>query len=1596
MEKEAVGSILDFTGKGVTKIEYLPHVDPTTIIYDKNAISKLENLEQYKRVQELSVADSHIVRMNGLEKLRTLRMLNLPNNSIVSVEGLSNLTNLMWLNLSGNSIKVIENLSSNIHLQHLDFSDNCISSLSDLSFLGHLRTLLLHGNMISSVRTVPDFLPNSIVALSLAENELDNLAEISCLSSLIHLEQLSIMNNPMTAQPDFDYRPLAISCCETLKVLDGHIISEKERLKTEWLYSNRKQTASEKADTRPKSAQSNGISHVGLIEQLSDVKGRPATAPVSYNHSIHGNTFDSQQESVELAVVHGDSTGHVTGADVPARGKPRAAWSNQEGAVTLAISPQTGTGLQTASAEWTEDYESDQLESESVYLPVGSPHTPQLSSLATVIHPHSTTEHGAQEKVQPKPQRLTQHKAPPTTQSKAQHLTQHKAPPTTQSKAQHLTQHKAQHTTQSTIQHTAQPTSYSTSQPVKSREVLAIRKDSPGIKTGKVSPEQLLRIPSRPAPQAPSTSTVSKSRFESHETRAIKPLNQEIARGRTPAQSQHKMDLKIEPKAGNRKLLNTVPEVTKSEPKKKEVISQSVRSHALSHIKDVAESRKNLKKSSQQQQQQLVSENSLNIGKRLVREAWLGGGVRDSGFLSRPSSDAIDIDRLDQEKAAATKIQCVWRGYWARQHVPRVRWVREEMRRRRMEEHIVFLRAELDRQKLLYKEERELRHLQLEAIKHLWKEVQALQTWKANILSEQTSCNRHKHLNKEMENTMEKIEVISEQGYIREKTVTSPMPDETLATSKQQELEKTCAYLQGQVQQLHQTLQGFSHLVHSSHLLTQAFENPCRGSHESSVHVTGYTGSLEMLSTGSAHHNHWGLLCAPQAGIGEKDPTSLNHASPGCPTPPSQLQFHPHTPHSLVLSWQPSKIIGASQQEIEQPLLGYRIYVNEVPHGMVPGHQTSAVVDGLDRALTYRFHVRGISSIGESQKSNAVLVEAGPHKGTSSSSSSDEQSDETDDEHGSTGSLSEEPRRQTAEALSHQRTKRKSPHREKEVRRSLEEKAGADTSRKDSSSADEMTIFRYPRLHTPKRGGRNKSPESTLQSDPKLVSCDVSDLDKVISKSPETNLKSEDCRLKTADHRRLTASPNSLTSTDSSPKQNDDSTEWAQKPRRLRTKECGGGTVGDVPDSIVQVCVEDAPQGSEEAVTEAVESAHNKINIGSQKEVIKSPRSQERELPQETKKESSSSNSGKNSSGKSEGAVNNPGLVLSKPKPLLSTMRKPPASQTSPHSGSATQDGAMPARPSSGERRRMPVADMLERFANKQNSMQESGSSYRSSVSGSTATITLPKTKTAESLKLGALGDENELRKSKSENSSPTENSQPVMATVADSEPFSIKSRTQGSFVSKLLQKLQTFSKAQEQSIRQSQKSLKSRAKSSSDTALATGESEDIVSGRPRRISGGEDSEEEARAVLSDSAHCPPSSEKKKVNKGHKRSSSMHGAGPFVAKEAAALESGHSPIIMDGARKKTSPSAGSGSVRRHASFHGILPSKGQEIRQPSEDTSSGKIRTAPKPSPTESSGQPTFRSRSPSPNASTRSNVYQPVLSAAQLQRLKSPAGIGH
>ncbi|XP_062312621.1 centrosomal protein of 97 kDa isoform X2 [Osmerus eperlanus] len=240
------GPVVDLSAQALQKLEanFCCSEDTHTLILDRNHIMKLDYLERSPSIQQLSVASNRLVRMMGVSRLTDLRVLNLPNNSIGYIEGLRDLPHLEWLNLAGNNIKVVEQLDSCVALQHLDLSDNNISNIGGLTKLMALKTLLLHGNSITTLRTVPGHLPARLAILSLAENEIRDLNEVSYLTALHNLEQLSIMSNPCVmatpSLPGFDYRPYVMSWCLSLKILDGFVVSQKEGLKAEWLYSQGK------------------------------------------------------------------------------------------------------------------------------------------------------------------------------------------------------------------------------------------------------------------------------------------------------------------------------------------------------------------------------------------------------------------------------------------------------------------------------------------------------------------------------------------------------------------------------------------------------------------------------------------------------------------------------------------------------------------------------------------------------------------------------------------------------------------------------------------------------------------------------------------------------------------------------------------------------------------------------------------------------------------------------------------------------------------------------------------------------------------------------------------------------------------------------------------------------------------------------------------------------------------------------------------------------------------------------------------------------------------------------------------------------------
>ncbi|KAB0798811.1 hypothetical protein PPYR_06691 [Photinus pyralis] len=234
---------LDLTGRKLKKLNkpLSNETQVTTLILDDNELQRLDNVDSYNKVQKLSVARNHLLRMYGVCRLHMLHTLNLAHNGILTIEGLKELINLKHLCLAGNAIKTIEHLNTNIKLETLDLSENTISHISDLSFLKNLKELLLHGNKIGHLHQCDRYLPSSLVTLTLASNNINDLNEVSRLVHLTALNNISIANNPCVKMSGnvvgFDYRPFIVNWCMNVRTIDGYVVDAIESLRAEWLYS---------------------------------------------------------------------------------------------------------------------------------------------------------------------------------------------------------------------------------------------------------------------------------------------------------------------------------------------------------------------------------------------------------------------------------------------------------------------------------------------------------------------------------------------------------------------------------------------------------------------------------------------------------------------------------------------------------------------------------------------------------------------------------------------------------------------------------------------------------------------------------------------------------------------------------------------------------------------------------------------------------------------------------------------------------------------------------------------------------------------------------------------------------------------------------------------------------------------------------------------------------------------------------------------------------------------------------------------------------------------------------------------------------------
>ncbi|NXP01943.1 CEP97 protein, partial [Certhia brachydactyla] len=606
------GLVVNCSGQGLQKLSpTLPcDADTQTLILDKNQIIKLEHLEKCRNLMQLSVANNRLVRMMGVAKLTKLRVLNLPHNSIGYVEGLKDLVHLEWLNLAGNNLKVIEQINSCLSLQHLDLSDNNIAQLGDLSKLTSLKTLLLHGNIITSLRTAPVCLPQSLAVLSLAENEIRDLNEVSFLAPLRQLEQLSIMNNPCVmatpSVPGFDYRPYVVSWCLNLKVLDGYVISQKESLKAEWLYSQGKGRS-----YRPGQ-------HVQLVQYLATVCPLISAYGLQTEEDAKLEKILSKQRLHQRQLMHENQSEEPPTSSAPSKTVPV---------------PHEHSGLAQPSQMVLE--KEPVIQRNSWVGP--SANNDHSYAVKNTFHERSFSKELHLEDVQTDEDKLN----------------------------------SSLLSSESTFMPVASGLS-----PVSPASDLKLHRISLSLEDDTVI-EGVRVVNSRETTKKQEALSVTGE----HPNRAAGSVEMQVSAG-------------LAAKTGNFSGASE-GQVLHSNP--------STLLGAESGVKTLCPD-------------QMTEERSSSV-------AVQGAAPADQG--------AAKLQRMTE---AATKLQASWRGFYTRNHHPRAKEVRNEIRLHRMQEHIICLTAEIEKLRKEREEDKMQRLVQEEAVKFLWNQVKSLQQWQLSVM----------------------------------------------------------------------------------------------------------------------------------------------------------------------------------------------------------------------------------------------------------------------------------------------------------------------------------------------------------------------------------------------------------------------------------------------------------------------------------------------------------------------------------------------------------------------------------------------------------------------------------------------------------------------------------------------------------------------------------------------------------------------------------------------------------------------------------------------------------------------------------------------
>ncbi|KAK7723060.1 U2 snRNP complex subunit [Botryosphaeria dothidea] len=199
------------------------------------------------------------------------------------------------LDLRGRQFTHIENMgAASADIECIDFTDNHIQVLGNFPQRPRVTTLLMARNRLSQVqpgvaRTLP-----SLTSLSLAENNIRELADLDPLGTFSKLVELNLLGNPVTSKEH--YRHYLIFRIPSLRFFDFERVRDAERTEAKTLFG----TTDEPTELAQRVMRQRGAAVLDASAGASDdITGGVARVKLTEEERANVNELIRQAKSLE-------------------------------------------------------------------------------------------------------------------------------------------------------------------------------------------------------------------------------------------------------------------------------------------------------------------------------------------------------------------------------------------------------------------------------------------------------------------------------------------------------------------------------------------------------------------------------------------------------------------------------------------------------------------------------------------------------------------------------------------------------------------------------------------------------------------------------------------------------------------------------------------------------------------------------------------------------------------------------------------------------------------------------------------------------------------------------------------------------------------------------------------------------------------------------------------------------------------------------------------------------------------------------------------------------------------------------------------------